>query len=81
MDSFKTSFVQALNSSPTAMCDSCPLRQLHLLCQNLEGVCVCVGVWMGVCVLYIMCVLCGWVDGCVSVTTVHPVSICFLFPS
>ena len=45
MDSFKSSFQQALNSSPSAMCDSCPLKQLHLLCQNLEGtscVCVCV---------------------------------------
>ncbi|CAI8050536.1 hypothetical protein GBAR_LOCUS27743, partial [Geodia barretti] len=38
MDSFKSSFVEALNSSPSAMCDSCPLKQLHLLCQSLEGV-------------------------------------------
>ena len=37
MDSFKSSFVEALNSSPSAMCDSCPLKQLHLLCQSLEG--------------------------------------------
>ena len=45
MDSFKSSFMQALSSSPTSMCDTCPLKQLHSLCQNLEGestVCVCV---------------------------------------
>lgn len=38
MDSFKSSFLHALNSSPTAMCENCPLQQLHALCQNLEGV-------------------------------------------
>ncbi len=38
LESFKSSFVHALSvSQPAALCDTCPLQQLHDLCLSMEG--------------------------------------------
>ncbi len=38
LESFKSSFVHALSvTQPAALCDTCPLQQLHDLCQTIEG--------------------------------------------
>ena len=38
LETFKSAFVHALSiTMPAALCDSCPLQELHNLCKRLEG--------------------------------------------
>ena len=38
LESFRSSFARALSvAMPAALCETCPLKQLHQLCRTLEG--------------------------------------------